>query len=216
MVRCNLSVLLAERNLKITKVCKDTGISRTTLTYLSNNYSKGIQYDTLNTLCAYLNVGPGELISYAPVDISHLHIYRTGDKYEQLKIDFELTFNGITKKCNLCGNAYLYFSNHDAPNFDKEKYPQIPYEVEIDIDLLDPDGDAEFEAENQFIINAFQALPVTFIKDLENEITGTIINDISQEYRMEGCAYNEPMFISFRWSYQIQSAAFNNKSGGNI
>ena len=216
MVRCNLSVLLAERNLKITKVCKDTGISRTTLTYLSNNYSKGIQYDTLNTLCAYLNVGPGELISYAPVDISHLHIHRTGDKNEQLEIDFELTFNGITKKCNLCGNAYLHFSTYNVHNYEKETYPQIPYEVEIDIDLLDPDGDAEFEAENQFIINAFQALPITFIKDLENEITGTIINDISQEYSVEGYEDIAPMFISFRWSYQIQSAAFNNKSGGNI
>lgn len=206
MVRCNLSVLLAERNLKITRVCKDTGISRTTLTYLANNYSKGIQYDTLNTLCTYLKIGPKDLISYVPVDISHLYIYRTGDKNEQLEIDFELTFNGITKKCNLCGNAYLYFSDFDDPYFDKKKYPQIPYEVEIDIDLLDPDGDAELEAENDFIVNAFQTLPIAFIKDLENDITGTIINDISQEYHLEDYGDSiEPMFVSFRWDFQIQT-----------
>ena len=68
MVRCNFSVLLAERNLKITTVCNDTGISRTTLTYLANNYSKGIQYDTLNTLCSYLKVSPGA-VSYTHLDV---------------------------------------------------------------------------------------------------------------------------------------------------
>lgn len=100
MVRCNLSVLLAERNLKITRVCKDTGLSRTTLTYLANNYSKGIQYDTLNKLCAYLQVLPGELISFVPVDISHLNVLRTGDKNEQLEIELEITHRGVTKNAS--------------------------------------------------------------------------------------------------------------------
>ena len=64
MIRCNLAVLLAERNLRISKVSKDTGISRTTLTSLNNNYSQGIQFDTMNTLCLYLGVVPEKLISY--------------------------------------------------------------------------------------------------------------------------------------------------------
>lgn len=203
MVRCNLSVLLAERSLKITKVCKDTGISRTTLTYLANNYSKGIQYDTLNTLCSYLQVTPGELISFVPVDISHLHILRTGDRKEQLEIDFELTHRGITKKCQLCGNAYLYFYDFDDPNFNKKKYPKIPYEVEIDIDLLDSDNNLIWEKENDFIISAFQSLPITFLKDIESDITGSIVEDISNEYHMDDYADQiEPIFVSFRWDFQ--------------
>lgn len=204
MVRCNLSVLLAERNLKITKVCKDTGISRTTLTYLANNYSKGIQYDTLNTLCTYLNVSPRELISHVPVDISRLHVLRTGDKKEQLEIDFELTYKGITQKCSLCGNAYIFFADFDAPNVDAKKYPQIPYEVNIDVDLYDPDGDPEYEAENEFIINTFQTLPITFLTDIENDITGDIVNDISQEYHLEDYADQiKPIFTSFHWGFQV-------------
>lgn len=204
MVRCNLSVLLAERNLKITKVCKDTGISRTTLTYLVNNYSKGIQYDTLNTLCTYLQITPGELISFVPVDISHLYIVRTGDKNEQLEIDFELTYNGVTKKCSLCGNAFLYFSDFNDPNFDQKKYPKIPSEVEIDIDLLDANNDPEWEEENNFIINAFQELPISFLKDIENNITGEIINDIDKEYHLSDFSdINEPFDYSFRWDFPV-------------
>lgn len=61
MIRCNLSVLLAERNLKISDVAKNTGISRTTLTALAYNHSKGIQFDTFDTLCNYLKITPNEL-----------------------------------------------------------------------------------------------------------------------------------------------------------
>ena len=69
MIINNLSVLLAERNLKITKVSRDTEISRTTLTALTNNRSSGMQLDTLNTLCNYLHVNPGDILLYAPIDI---------------------------------------------------------------------------------------------------------------------------------------------------
>lgn len=41
MILTNLKVLLAERNLSISKVSNDTGISRTTLTALSSNNCKG-------------------------------------------------------------------------------------------------------------------------------------------------------------------------------
>lgn len=199
MVRCNLSVLLAERNLKITKVCKDTGISRTTLTYLVNNYSKGIQYDTLNTLCTYLSISPGDLISYVPVDISYIHVERTGDNNEQLEIEFELTFKGITRKCNLCGNVSIYFST-----LDKTSNLQLPYEVVIDVDLLDADGDPDWEAENNFILNAFQALPVTFLKDIEHDISSIIVNDISEEYGLDDYRDQiEPLFVSFYWDFKV-------------
>ena len=60
-MKCNLKVLLAERNLKITQVSNDTGISRTTLTFLSNGEAKGIQFSTLETLCNYLNITANEL-----------------------------------------------------------------------------------------------------------------------------------------------------------
>lgn len=68
MVDSNLAVLLAERNLKITRVSRDTGISRTTLTALCNDYTGGIKFDTLNVLCKYLKVTPQDFFNYLPYD----------------------------------------------------------------------------------------------------------------------------------------------------
>ena len=66
----NLAVLLAERRLTISKVSRDTGISRTTLTALAGRSARGIQFDTLNALCQYLKVGPDALLAYLPFDLA--------------------------------------------------------------------------------------------------------------------------------------------------
>lgn len=70
MIKNNFKTLMAERNYKITRVSNDTGISRTTLTALSQEMSKGVQLDTLNTLCNYFSITPCEFFSYIPYDIS--------------------------------------------------------------------------------------------------------------------------------------------------
>ena len=61
MIKNNFNELMAQKKLKITRVSNDTGISRPTLTSLTRGESKGIQYDTLNTLCNYFNITPCEL-----------------------------------------------------------------------------------------------------------------------------------------------------------
>lgn len=63
--RINLKKLIIERRLSITKVSKDTGISRTTLTGLYYHPGRGIQIKTLNTLCNYFDITPGELFTEA-------------------------------------------------------------------------------------------------------------------------------------------------------
>lgn len=70
MIRNNLSLLLTERNLKITKVSNDTNISRTTLTALNQNDNKMIQMETINTLCKYLKVTPCDFFDYSPIDVT--------------------------------------------------------------------------------------------------------------------------------------------------
>lgn len=70
MVRCNLQNILQKQNLSISKLSEDTGISRTTLHALLTNKSKGIQFDTINTLCNYLNVNINDLLEYSSFNIS--------------------------------------------------------------------------------------------------------------------------------------------------
>ena len=69
MIKCNLSEIMGQKQLKIVKVSNDTGISRPTLTALYYNNGKGIQFDTMNALCRYLNVSPAQLFDFTPVEI---------------------------------------------------------------------------------------------------------------------------------------------------
>ena len=69
MIKCNLSEIMGQKQLKIVKVSNDTGISRPTLTALYYNNGKGIQFDTMNVLCRYLNVSPAQLFDFTPVEI---------------------------------------------------------------------------------------------------------------------------------------------------
>ena len=59
--RNRLWELMAERNLKITQVSKDTGLSRPTLNNIKFNRNKAIQMETIDILCNYFRITPGEL-----------------------------------------------------------------------------------------------------------------------------------------------------------
>lgn len=61
--RIKLRELLAERNVTITQVHNDTSISRPTLNILVKGKGEGIQYYTIDTLCNYFGITPGELFA---------------------------------------------------------------------------------------------------------------------------------------------------------
>ncbi|QEA32115.1 helix-turn-helix domain-containing protein [Secundilactobacillus malefermentans] len=69
MITNKLSVLMAERNLKATRIASDTGIARSTLTGLTSENSKMIQFETINTLCQYLGTDPSGFFEYTPIDV---------------------------------------------------------------------------------------------------------------------------------------------------
>lgn len=66
-MKVNLRVLLAERNLKMTDVIRDTKLSKTAVRGLFHETSKGIQYDTLEVLCEYLDCGVEDLLKLEKV-----------------------------------------------------------------------------------------------------------------------------------------------------
>lgn len=61
--RIKLRELLAERNVSITQVHKDTGLSRPTLNAIKYGRSKGIQLETIDVLCNYFKITPSELFA---------------------------------------------------------------------------------------------------------------------------------------------------------
>ena len=94
MIKNNFNELMAQKKLKITRVSNDTGISRPTLTSLTRGESKGIQYDTLNTLCNYFNITPCEFFDYIPYEFT-IKIIDTDN--EAIK-DFNYNQNNLNVK----------------------------------------------------------------------------------------------------------------------
>lgn len=170
MIRCNLAVLLAERNLKISKVSKDTGISRTTLTSLNSNYSQGIQFDTMNTLCLYLGITPEKLINYIPFDIKITDVkYDVEDSEADIGVEL-ITSNKSKKKYELFALINKHYS---------ERYYIIEW---LEIEMRIPEyKDDEFNKHNQEISKYLKELPQPFISDFEGEIIGKLYEAIEKE-----------------------------------
>ncbi|MEK5142596.1 helix-turn-helix domain-containing protein [Paenibacillus sp. FSL M7-0134] len=62
-IQNNLAILMAKsRRLNVGKISQDTGISRTTLTAMKYDKTKGINYDTLEILCDYFNCEVSDII----------------------------------------------------------------------------------------------------------------------------------------------------------
>lgn len=190
MIRCNLAVLLAERNLKITKVSKDTGISRTTLTSLSNNYSQGIQFETINTLCNYLRIHPEQLISYIPIDID-LHFNSFEYSYNELNFIIDLFISEKGKKYN-CSFPVVCYLDYDFDN----KVDSFDICLELFID----DEDDDVKLENSIIINSFKKLPITFLNDIKDKIIEEVIYYIGNEKGV-----SEHATIAFSWDDILSS-----------
>jgi len=62
MVRINLSRIMGERRLKIADVCRDTGLSRTTVARLYHEDVIKLDLETLEILCSYLDVDIADML----------------------------------------------------------------------------------------------------------------------------------------------------------
>ena len=127
MIKNNFDELVAQRKLKITRISNDTGLSRPTLNSLSRDDGKGIQYDTLNTLCKYFNITPCEFFDYLPFDLEY-NIEQ--DTEEELVTNSE---DGIEYRTR---SDYILFINMKGKN--QNKTFEIKIDVEKTYNLTDP------------------------------------------------------------------------------
>lgn len=171
MVRCNLATLLAERGLKITTVAKDTGISRTTLTALFSNRSQGIQFETLNTLCAYLKVTPSDLIAYLPIDIPRelleVELDETGDN---ISVHFFILSSGRKIECYIRG--YVEYSNM----LDDTDFPRYyKFEEDNGIAIFFEDLDATNDQNSDITKSYLKLMNPSFLADFGNQIKEILV-----------------------------------------
>jgi len=135
MIKNNFNTLMAERQLKITRVSNDTGISRTTLTALSQEMSKGVQLDTLNTLCNYFSITPCEFFDYLPFDLEY-NIEQ--DTEEELFDNSEYNIE-YTNSCD-----YILFINMKGKN--QNKTFEIKINVKKTYNLTNPIDNTLYES----------------------------------------------------------------------
>ena len=63
-IKVRLSVMLAERNVKSKDLAEHIGITEANLSMLKQGKVKGVSFDTLERICAYLNCQPGDLLHF--------------------------------------------------------------------------------------------------------------------------------------------------------
>ena len=62
MITCRLSTILGTNRIKVSDVCRGTGIARATLDRYYYDRVNSFDREVLTKLCDYLNVLPGDLI----------------------------------------------------------------------------------------------------------------------------------------------------------
>lgn len=156
---CNLANILQEMGKSITEVSKETGISRTTLTALSSNKSAGIQFETINTLCSFLNIKPGDLFLYSPLNIETCEILPEPSTVHYL------------------GNSVLYseiISLRFSQGWDKKSdtvslSANVNARFDASENILSVDMEI-FNSRNEDL-SVLQDLPIIFLSALERELS---------------------------------------------
>lgn len=208
MVRCNLAVLLAERNVKISQVFKETGISRTTLTALASNKYTGMQFDTIESLCSFLNVTPGQLIGYTPVNMKLIGVGK-GLKIEseslehqnvsfQDQIELSVSFGHGTPASKCCLNVAVNASA--LSSMDSSKYDII---VTASIIFSLPTLSSQENTET--ISRAFSQLTRPFLSDFERDFSYSYAA-ISEPLNRLHCGGNSKrtgLNFSFVWPSEL-------------
>ncbi len=63
-IRVRLGVMLAERNVKSKDLAEFIGITEANLSLLKQGKVKGVRFETLERICAFLDCQPGDLLRY--------------------------------------------------------------------------------------------------------------------------------------------------------
>ena len=63
MISQKLRTLLAEKNMRASKLAKETGIAKSTLSKITSGKSRSIQFDTIEKISKSLHVEPSELFT---------------------------------------------------------------------------------------------------------------------------------------------------------
>jgi len=65
-VRVRLNVVMAERNVTSKDLASFIGITEANLSLLKHGKVKGVRFETLESICRFLQCQPGDVLSFEP------------------------------------------------------------------------------------------------------------------------------------------------------
>ncbi len=69
-IKVTLASILVDRGIKSKDLAEAIGITEANLSLLRQGKVKGVRFETLSAICAYLNCQPGDLLAFVPEDDS--------------------------------------------------------------------------------------------------------------------------------------------------
>jgi len=184
MIRNNLAVLLAQKQIKISRMALDTGLSRTTLTALSQNDSKRIDNDTLNTILMYLEIKPNDFFNFFAYDFI---VNISPKEFEAEIIVSNIEPNKSTLLINK-GSFDLFVK------LDDKKSPRIPvFEFEINVDSNYRSSTLEHiqyqtgpdEWENDVLVDDNILFSITGNETETDQLTKFWEREVPEDFRLE-------------------------------
>ncbi|MBU6943332.1 helix-turn-helix transcriptional regulator [Staphylococcus sp. CWZ226] len=170
MIKSRLSILMAERGLKIADLYEDTGISKTTLMAISENTGKGVQYDTIDKLCIYLGVTPCEFFDYAPFQINISQTINSSDEI------------GVNVKTNSSERTYYLTFKIESDSSDEIFIEDKNITHFITIDISEKNYSEE-------LFDILDKVSISFITEIKRNLIDTITlilksQEISERYNL--------------------------------
>ncbi|WP_127135612.1 helix-turn-helix transcriptional regulator [Veillonella sp. 3913] len=171
MILNNFKTILGAKRLTISKVSKDTKISRPTLTSIYYNDNQSISMNILNTLCMYLNCSTSEFFSYIPFDITF-----TINPNESITTDSDFFYNEGDKEfishLSVIGQIDIEKGTKTTIPFKGDFYNRGGYDINLMITL----------STNKESYDSIA--PYIFLEHIENEIINeldNLYNEISND-----------------------------------
>lgn len=65
-ITVNLDMMLVKRKVSSRELAAAIGLSETNLSLIKSGKVKGVRFNTLNAICAYLECQPGDILYYEP------------------------------------------------------------------------------------------------------------------------------------------------------
>ena len=171
-----LAILLAERTMSGARLASDTGIAQSTISKITSNKSKQVDYETVNKICNSLGITANEFFDYSPIDyeIKYFCEEDTGDIFTFIKIlDRDIPVATLEYKVN-----FEFYINTNRPD--------IPFEI----DEIKRESDkvnmvtvkASLEKQNKETYEKFVQLPSNLLQVVGMNIKEYLKKEFSDEF----------------------------------